>query len=230
MASLKTGPNEAIKKHILHVFWPEQEASFNFDLYFNRSYHGTCQSLSEGLSPTELDSMTAQTHEDITAIITSIISLLINNGLCTRGQIRASLAITSGIASQLPERRNNSINVALRAWLTMNIREDKFAQAEETIQWDDTTGLRDFVAYQFKGPKNKATSRESDIILDSQFTAANMREHCQIKTKLKFNLNQHLTVVSARGQKTLLVYPLASCLRAHQNRYVLDLFDKLSLQ
>lgn len=222
MASLKVNPDEALKKHILYGFWPEQQGSFNFDLYFSRSYHGTCQSLFEGLPPTELESMTVQTHEDLRKIITIVRSVMSRNSSCTRGQIRDALVHTPRITDVLVERVNNSINVALRAWLTMNIREDYFAQAEDTIQWDETTGFQDFISSQFKGPKNKATSRESDIVLDSQFTAANMRDYCQIKTKLTFNLKQHLSFVSSRGQKILLVYPLASCLRAHGNRYALD--------
>ena len=72
---------------------------------------------------------------------------------------------------------------------------------------------------QFEGLKTQEpTSRERDIIIDRHFTAANMRENCQVDVEFTYYLEQHLTMRSRRGKRTLMVYPLSSCLQAHKTR------------
>ncbi len=106
---------------------------------------------------------------------------------------------------------DRSIDFALRAWLTMNAREESFALHTPRIpmiQWDDTSTLADFVIRNF--PLTKTTS---SYPLDHTFTAANINRLSGIDIEWTPCLPDHLRFDKRR--RLLRVYPFKQNLLDH---------------
>lgn len=231
MASLSTRlnnhPSEDLKAEIISRFWrkPKTEIRIeDYTLYF-QFYHKTCEALYLGLR-SEAQSLVAESHEHLLVIVDQLWSSLDNGQHCKRLQLRRRLGAHFGhllepsLEHETDTKINNSINLALRLWLTIEIREEVFAPATFAIQWDDNSTLQDFIGRQFPGPRiTKAlTEKETLAILESDFTAANLRRIGGISIDWTYHLNEHLTY--DRELRKIKVYTLKTCLHDQRARSV----------
>jgi hypothetical protein len=109
---------------------------------------------------------------------------------------------------------NRSIDLTLRLWLTLNVREPAYKlQTPQTpvLQWDDSTALSSFVASQFPKARWHLDVRASR--LDPYFTAVNMVRICGLKIEWTDSLEDHLRL--DRRQKVLRIYPHKCCLQGY---------------
>lgn len=112
------------------------------------------------------------------------------------------------------EKMDNTINLALRLWLTMDIRGRQFGGVGD-IQWNDDSSLGDFIEKRF--PTTELTgevAQSRDVLLDEEFTAPNLFRRRGIKTKFTDKLSNHL-IYDAKAE-TLMVYPLKQFLTLHK--------------
>ncbi|KAG9232461.1 hypothetical protein BJ875DRAFT_380632 [Amylocarpus encephaloides] len=106
-----------------------------------------------------------------------------------------------------PESLNRTIDLALRLWLVLYIR-DGFAHAAKSIEWNDTISLQELIAGQFRKPRLLSALSEKmfDIALPDHFNAMSLRRYSGVKVKLTSSLNEHLDLDRERNK--LKIFPL----------------------
>jgi hypothetical protein len=205
-------PTDDIKLRVCHEFFNpalRRESLPEYDDYF-RYYETELALLRVGASRlTWQDSgLAAQTHEDILIIKRELAA----NIHLTRPEIRHRLASKFQGAEKL--NINRSIDLTLRLWLTLNVREPAYKlQTPQTpvLQWDDSTTLSSFIASQF--PKARWHLDVRACRLDPYFTAVNMVRICGLKIEWTDSLEDHLRL--DRRQKVLRMYPHKCCLQGY---------------
>jgi hypothetical protein len=137
--SLAVAPHEDLKKEIVSCFWRRPRAETNVEDYasYFQFYHKSCEALYLGLH-SEAKSLVSDNHHHVLIIVKVIWEFLDHNLPCTRPALRRELvkkftSLANGDAYN-EIRLNNSINLALRLWLTLDIRDSVFAPAASTIQ------------------------------------------------------------------------------------------------
>lgn len=110
---------------------------------------------------------------------------------------------------------NNTINLSLRLWLTVDIRARQFGGVGD-VQWNDDVSLRNLIDQQFPTVDKGAGASQSgrDVSLDEEFNALNLLHRRGIKTEFTDTLTHHL--LFDPKVKTLMVYPLRHCLTLHK--------------
>lgn len=121
-------------------------------------------------------------------------------------------------SSDVQGKLNNSINLALRLFLTIDIREEVFAPASTTIQWDDTSTLQDLIERQFPGPRLLDDGGKGRIVPGNDFTAVNLQRIGGVNLDWTCDIKEHL--LFDREFRSLKVYTLKSCLYDHKDRLV----------
>lgn len=112
------------------------------------------------------------------------------------------------------EKLNNTINLVLRLWLTIDIRARQFGGVGD-VQWNDESSLGDLINQKFPTAKKGTDEvQRRDVLLDEQFTAPNLFRRRGIKTEFTEKLSNHL-IYDAKAQ-TLMVYPLRHFLNLHK--------------
>lgn len=216
---LNVSLSDDLKADIISQFWrkPRTEIRLeDYTLYF-QFYHKSCEALYLGLR-SEAISLITESHEHLLAIVRLLWSYLDDGQPCKRLVLRRRLGdhfsdlLESSPDNERATRIDNSINLALRLWLTIEIREEIFTPATFAIQWDDNSTLQDFVRFQFPGPRmtSALTEKETLTILKSDFTAANLRRIGGIIVDWTYHLNEHLSY--DRELRKLKVYTLKTCL------------------
>jgi len=147
---------------------PEEDIDVqSFESY--RKYHDkTWAALTAG-EPPESDSMGAVSDDYVRAIVGEIVSIAADGSACHRPALRRALLKNSLFNTPpegKPESLNRMIDLALRLWLVLYIR-DGFAHAAKSISWDDTTSLQELIGGQFRKPRLLSELREKmfDIAL-----------------------------------------------------------------
>lgn len=113
------------------------------------------------------------------------------------------------------EMMNNTINLTLRLWLTIDIRARQFGGVGD-VQWNDDSSLSDLINQQFSRVKKETGEMHNrEVLLDEDFTAPNLFRRRGIKTEFTDKLTNHL-LYDSKAQ-TLMVYPLRHCLGLHKN-------------
>lgn len=212
--SLLEKPRDDTKLAILSAFFHttgDWQIIGSYENYFNY-YEDELKRLRIGIAtPFWLATrLAAKTHEDILHITGS----LAGRTSWTRPQIRKHLRLYFGDAEDLAI--DCSIDLALRLWLMLNVRDTELGVQtlqKPTIQWDDTSTLKDFVASQF--PPSNWSLTERKFRLDPFFTAANMVRICGLKLEWTESLEDHLRL--DRRAKVLSIYPYKNCLVKHLN-------------
>ena len=144
--------------------------------------------------------LVAKTYEDIFHIV----DVLRKNGDSRRPEIRQHLLSRFGSADQLGI--NQSINLAIRLWLMVNIQEPEFAglRHEATpIQWNDKSTLRSFFQSLFPHSHWQVTAQSSR--LGPHFTAAFMQRVCGLSIEWTTNLQDHLLL--NRQRRAVRIFP-----------------------
>jgi len=219
--SLAAAPSEGLKNQIISCFWRRTKEDTNIEDYssYFQFYHKICEGLYLGLH-SEVKSLVAENHHHVLIIVEVLWEYLDLKQPCKRPELRRKLEERfdqldkHGPDSQI--RLNNSINLALRLWLTMDIQDSVFAPATTTIQWDDSSTLHDFVKSQFPGPKGSSIfPKDETAIPIGDLTAVKLQRIGGITIEWTYLLNQHLKY--DRESRRLKIYTLKTCLHDQQS-------------
>jgi hypothetical protein len=221
-SSLTCRPGMQAKIEIGRCFFGESFQAkdlMTFQAYF-RYYDSELAMLHFGSSPLSRQStgLAAKTHEDILYIGTT----LQHSGGESRPAIRRSIRNRFRHAEDTA--LNRSIDLTMRLWLSLNVREEAFRlQSPQTpaLEWDDTSTLQDFLSSFFPVAQWHFQAREGR--LHPYFTVANMIQICRLKLEWTDSLEDHLRL--DRRQKVLRVYPYKCCLIAHLARTKGEVLD-----
>jgi len=216
-------PHNALKEEIIVRFWRKDRPQILLGEYmpYFQFYQKSCEALYLGIR-SEAKALFAETHEHILEIVDVIWSCVDSGQQLRRSELRNNIAgrfcmdIVNDITRYEP--LNNSINLALRLWLTVDIREEAYAPAITTIQWGDESTLQEFMKQQFPGPRVFLTGDKAHIILGGDFTAVNLRRIGGINLDWTCSLNEHLSF--DREFRRLKVYTLKSCLYDQRDKFV----------
>lgn len=183
-------------------------------------YDYQCRQLPIG-SGREVKNTAARNHEDLLAIIKLIRKdLPQKTSICRKDLIPAVRALPQ--YQSLPAEDNdlkiiNSINLALRLWLTMQVGDsDKRYGSGDYIQWEDEKPLKEFIADQFPPGDSGTVGADHKGRMDVGFCASNLRKLYNVKTERTLNLKNHLKYEREDG--VLYIYPLTLCLKAHHTK------------
>src|ERR1700709_642123 len=137
--TLNKAVSHEVKLSIVHQFWRKAKHEISLSAYepYFEHYHRTCAGLFLGLH-SEAMLCTLTTHGDLLGTVGAIWDLVKTRQPCDRATIRSRLVQNSGAEMQARS-LNNSINLALRLWLHLNIQEQEFSPATKPIQWNDNS-------------------------------------------------------------------------------------------
>jgi hypothetical protein len=220
---LNVEPPEDLQRKIVSRFWRKAEDTIKLEEYVSYFlyYNNTCRALYLGAIRTESMAIALQTHEDILDLVGEIWSLGAANPNFNRPQL-TDLLVQCGQFKQQPLFKiNNSVNLALRLWVTIRIQDIDFSPASRTIQWDDSSSIKDFILRSFPGPRLQG-SNALGTMLDSNFTALNLIRICGVRIEWICQLEDHLKFDTER--RILMIYCLAGCLQDHLDRSAEDLY------
>ena len=209
--SLSKPLSKELQLEIISRFWKKLKSEIrlhDYTSYFEH-HHRTCTGLYLGLY-SEASSCAFTTHEEVLQCVDVIWDLLCTGQFCTRGLIRSRLTTSPSNIEDI-NRLNNSISLALRLWLPLNIQEQEFSPASRTLQWDDKTTIHQFIRNQFPGPSFSPTRDGRTDILDARFNAINLYAYCGISIKWTCNLVDHLKF--DREMRKVTIFNLKQCLQ-----------------
>ena len=195
-----------------------------YELYF-KYYDRVCSRLRSSI---EYVAMNAKTHGDVFHVMDVLqhspdIKALTRQGL--RQALRHPLSRSADHSRDdssdeqqtincSDEMLDNTIDLALRLWLTMDIRARRFGGVAD-VQWNEDSSLSEFIDHNF--PKEKKWSSKvhsSDVWLDERFTAPSLFLRRGIKTQFTDKLTHHLFF--DRKAQILMIYPLRHYLSLHR--------------
>lgn len=205
-------PNDSIRLEIGKRFFGsrfnEKRGLKDFKQYFDH-YDQEINHLRVAQSPElwQTTGLAATTHQQIL----STVDLLRNNRNARRPQLRTSL---EQIFPNAPiTSLNRTIDVAIRLWLMVNLREEKFHDLglhRPCRQWNDDDSLCDFLHSLFPETKWQLTAKESRIGPD--FTAQFMAKVCGLTLEWTTSLEDHLRL--DRKKSALWIFPYKNVLEA----------------
>lgn len=213
--SLACRPEMQAKIEIGRCFFGERfqaKSLTTFGAYF-RYYDSEIDMLRFGSSPLSWQSteLAAKTHGDILYIA----AILLQSGTRTRPAIRSIMKTRFQGVTDIA--LNRSIDLTMRLWLSLNIREEAFrplSPQTPALEWDDASSMQDFLSSLFPPSHWQIDMREGR--LHPYFTVANMVKICRLKIEWTDSLEDHLRL--DRRQKVLRVFPHKCCLTAHLAR------------
>ncbi len=222
--ALETPLPELSKKRLLAVFLQKPEVDIQIKRYYPylQYYHERCLALKYSASA-EADYMINITHEHILAVVNSAVSQMQEKKPCYRNHLRRLLLEKREFRHYSEQCIEQTINLALRLWLLLNVRDVLFAPGTRAIQWNDDLPLQEFVAAQFPGPSLliHCVGSNQDTSLPSSFTVANMRRFSGIRIEWTHSLCDHL--LFDKDHRTLQIFPLKLYLQGLKIRYAQDL-------
>jgi hypothetical protein len=169
-------------------------------------YNQTWESLGHGFPP-EAESMAPVSDEHI-RIIVALISSTILKAPCERETLREAFTKDPHFENHSEESLNRTIDLALRLWLVLNIRDDEYAPGAHSIQWDDGISLQTFIAQQFPKPRmlRDLSERMFDFVLPDNFTMVKLKRYSGIKVDWTYDLSEHLDL--DKDHRILKIFPL----------------------
>jgi hypothetical protein len=186
-------------RHLVKASFSDSNLS-SFSRYFD-FYESEMTALQFGRSWPDPD-LAASTHADLICIVQQ----LRQHRGSTRPQIR-SVLVSSFPRSQPPS-LNRAIDLAIRVWLTVNVRElaleHQNLRKTRMLQWDDYSTFQDFLHGLF--PLSHWNLKAKASRLHPQFTAAYMVRVCGLKLAWTDSLEDHLRLDRYKDQNQLRVY------------------------
>jgi hypothetical protein len=127
---------------------------------------------------------------------------------CQRIVLREVLGKNSHFEHHSEESLNHTIDLALRLWLVLNIRDDEYAPGAHSIQWDDNVSLQTFIVQQFPKPRmiRDLSQKMFDFVLPDNFTMVKLKRYSRIKVHWTYDLSEHLDL--DKDHWILKVFPL----------------------
>jgi hypothetical protein len=183
-----------------------------FEAYF-RYYQSELAMLNFGSSPLSRRStdLAVQTHEDVLFVA----RILQQSGAGFRPAVRLHMQSRFRDAKDIA--LNRSIDLTIRLWLSLNVREEAFKHLSPqtpAYEWNETSTLQDFLSGLFPTAQWQIQAREGR--LHPYFTVANMIKICGLELEWTDSLEDHLRL--DRRQKVLKVFPYKCCLMARLAR------------
>jgi hypothetical protein len=215
LAPITQNPTIETKKFVIEtIFESRSNTTRNglFDRYFK--YYVEELEMVQFRGITQMAPVTplaVKTHADILVVIREIQT----SCLLPKCKLRDKLRVHFPEAED-PE-LNASIDLALRLWLMLNIRDPRLKlQAPRTpiLAWGETLPLRDFIDHTF--PRSKCQIGVRDSRLHPSFTAAFMVEVCDLHLEWTDCLADHLRL--DRRKRALRVYSYKECLQSALER------------
>ena len=214
--SLRNSPTTTLKKEIVHRLWRRTRDEIDLDDYHSYfdHYDETCKTLYVG-ARCEADFISVSSHEHVLLIIDRIWSYIDQGLPIERPSLRGSLSKTH-FEDQADEKINTSIDLALRVWLTMNIKKKGVTPVVRDNPWNDESDLSVFIRALFPGPE---AGRNINAPLVGALTAVDLERTNGIQIKWTCYLEDHLLL--DRVKRKLNVYPLDRVLQDQMMRLVL---------
>lgn len=127
---------------------------------------------------------------------------------CHRTILRKALGKNSYFEHHSEESLNRTIDLALRLWLVLNIRDNEYAPGAHSIQWNDDVSLQTFIVQQFPNPRmiRDLSERMFDFVLPDNFTMVKLKRYSGIKVHWTYDLSEHLDL--DKDHRILKVFPL----------------------
>ena len=213
--SLRNSPTTNLRREIVHRLWRRTRDEIDLDDYHSYfdHYDETCKTLYVG-ARCEADSISVSSHEHVLLIIDRIWSYIDQGIGIERPLLRESLSKTH-FEDQADEKINPSIDLALRLWLTMNIKKKGVTPMVRNNPWNDENDLSVFIRAQFPGPE---AGRDINAPLVGALTAVDLERTSGIQIKWTYYLEDHLLL--DRVKRKLNVYPLDRVLQDQMMRLV----------
>lgn len=184
-------------------------------------YWHTWQAIQSG-DPPEADSMQAVSDRHIQAVTATIIQFITAGSSCQRQSLRESLSKEPLFQDHPEESLNRTIDLTLRLWLVLNVRDEEFSPGARSIQWDDSQPLHEFISSQFPQPRflRELSEKMFDFALPDGFTMVKLKRYSGIKVDWTYDLSEHLEL--DRDHRILKVFPLKYYLNGLRRRYVAE--------
>ncbi|KAL2068902.1 hypothetical protein VTL71DRAFT_15240 [Oculimacula yallundae] len=199
-------PDPSTMSGILSTFLnvPAEEVQLASFASYQGYYHKIWFALAQGQ---QLENLQPLTHEHVRLIVEAITTVSIDGSACYRTALRESLLKSSEFlaSSNDTDRLNSKIELALRLWFVLSIR-DGYVPAHKSVTWDDTTSLQDFISKQFRKPKLLSPLNEKmfDFVLPDNFTIVKVRRYSGIEIEWTSSLSEHLDL--NRENRTLKIF------------------------
>ena len=215
--SLRSPPPKHLRKEIVHRLWRRTREAIDLDDYHSYfdHYNETCKALYVG-ARCEADAASVSNHEHVLLIIDLIWSYIDQGVGISRPLLRGSLSKTH-FKDQADERINTSIDLALRLWLTMNVRKRGVTPGIRDNPWNDENDLPAFIKAHFPGPE---IGRNINAPLVGALTAVDLERTSDIRINWTYYLEDHL--LFDRVKRKLNVYPLDRVLQDQMMRFVFE--------
>lgn len=209
--SLAKPPDKETKRRIGHAFFGDtfdQKGGIKaFEDYFHY-YEEEIDWLQRGvtLETDQLAGIVAKTHDDLLIIA----KILRENAHCNKSEIRAKSRQRDEFHDGQDWAFDRSIDITIRMWLQINIRDDDSGKGVPEVQWDEAATFAEFLSGLFPIENWELGAKERR--LDPYFTGANMVEICGLKIGWTTSLEDHLRL--DRREKILWVFPQKRTLQA----------------
>ena len=158
--------------------------------------------------------LAARDYKDILRIVEVLARAKSKCRSCVRDELRNCDDFNNSSDTSL----NNSIDMAFRLWLMLNVRRFDQTLSPDTVslQWNDDDTLDQFVGQQFPEATEPMTSNASHRV-DADFTAVTLREYRRIDVVWTTSLEDHLRLKYDRKKKKarLRVFPFKGILVDH---------------
>ena len=214
--NLTDQPSDELKVVILQRLWQWREDQIDLEEYdtFFDHYWETCHNLDLG-ARSKADTLAVRTHEGLLQIVDLFWAHQPADPTTTRVRLRESLKgqLFKGESDQ---RINDSIELALSLWLTLNIGKGNPNAPHAGLAWDDERPLAKLISTRFAGAK--ADGRRTNPLLGLDMTAVKLEKWSGITIKWTHCLDDHLSLSYIKDQRTLKVYDLDQILHCHRTR------------
>lgn len=200
----------------LQLSEPEIELE-NFKTY--RSFYDRAwKALREG-SPPEAEALGPVSDEHVCIIVDLISREALYGRPCQREALRDTLAKKQHFEHHSEENLNHTIDLALRIWIILNVRDEDYAPGIHSIQWGDRKPLQTFVAEQFTKPRllKDLSEKMFDFVLPDVFTMVKLKRYSGIKVDWTYDLSEHLDL--DRDYRILKVFPLKYYVNGLRKRF-----------
>jgi hypothetical protein len=196
-------------KDILSAFLSGNEAEVELDDFktFHSYYDRTFNAVKQG-TPAEAEVMGPVNQQHIQAIVELISQESANGQQCYLIDLQQKISQNPGFSLHSYESINRTIDLTLRLWLVLNIRDEEYTPGVYSVRWDDQTSLQTFIKRQFPKPRRSRDLSEKmfDLVLPDSFTMVKLERYSGIKVEWTYHFGEHLDLDNYH--RILKVFPL----------------------
>lgn len=206
-------------RSLLAAFLHMDEEEIPSDKYASyQTYYDQVWSALKIGRPSEADIMNTINDEHIKVIVQLISQRWFESDPCWRGLLRQALQRNSHFDRHSDDSINRTIDLALRLWLVLHIRDDEYTWGAHSIQWDDQKTLQTFIAEQF--PKSRSMKDFGEKMVDllpDNFTIVKLKRWSGIKVEWTYNFSEHLDF--DKDHRVVKIFPLKCYMHGLRKRF-----------